>query len=185
MLLARQQDPVGLVLFDEAATTMLPPAATQSQVVVMAGLLERCQPTRKTDLGGLLRSLTGQLRRRSLLVIVSDLLTDLDAVYDGLNRLRFHGHEVLMMQVLDRDEMELPFDGPTIFHDIEGDEELFAEPWAFRRSYQQAMQEFLEGVRRECGNRGYDHVRFLTDEPLGDSLSLFLHSREEAGRIAR
>jgi uncharacterized protein (DUF58 family) len=185
MLLARQQDPVGLVLFDEAATTVLPPAATQTQVVVMAGLLERCQPARKTDLGALLRSLTGQLRRRSLLIIVSDLLTDLDAVYDGLNRLRFHGHEVLMMQILDRDELELPFDGPTIFHDIEGEEELFAEPWAFRRSYQNAMQEFLDEVRREFGNRSYDHVRFLTDEPLGTSLSLFLHTREEAGRSAR
>ena len=65
------------------------------------------------------------------------------------------------MQVLDRDELELPFDGPTIFHDIEGDEELFAEPWAFRRSYQKAMHEFLDDVRRECGNRGYDHVLFL------------------------
>ena len=107
------------------------------------------------------------MRRRSLLIIVSDLFTDLDAVYDGLNRLRFHGHEVLMLQVLDRDELELPFDGPTIFRDIEGEEELFAEPWAFRRSYQKAMDEFLEGVRKECGNRGYDHVRFVTDERLG------------------
>ena len=56
------------------------------------------------------------------------------------------------MQVLDRDELELPFDGPTIFHDIEGEEELFAEPWAFRRSYQKAMNEFLDerpqGVRQ-------------------------------------
>src|SRR3954471_21706163 len=76
MLLARQQDPVGLVLFDEGATTMLPPAATQSQVMVRSGLLERCQPSRKTELGSLLQSITGQLRRRSLLVIVSDLLTD-------------------------------------------------------------------------------------------------------------
>jgi uncharacterized protein (DUF58 family) len=185
MLLTRQQDPVGLVLFDEAAGTVLPPAATQAQVVVMSGLLERCNPARKTELGGLLRSLTGQLRRRSLLVIVSDLFTDLDAVYDSLNRLRFHGHEVLMMHVLDRDELDLPFDGPTIFHDIEGEEELFAEPWAFRRSYQQAMQEFLDEVRRECGNRGYDHVRFLTNEPLGTALSLFLHSREELGRTSR
>ena len=138
---------------------ILPPTATQSQVVVMSGLLEKCQPARKTELGGLLRSLTDQFRRRNLLVIVSDLFTDLDAVYDGLNRLRFRGHEVLVMQVLDRDELELPFDGPTIFHDIEGDEELFAEPWAFRRSYQKAMDEFLDGVRKECGNRGYDHVQ--------------------------
>jgi uncharacterized protein (DUF58 family) len=185
MLLTRQQDPVGLVLFDEAASTVLPPDAKPSQVNVISGLLQRCTPTRKTDLGGLLKSLTNQGKRRGLMVIVSDLLTDLDTVYDGLNRLRFLGHEVLVMQVLDRDEMELPFDGPTIFADIEGDEEVFAEPWAFRRSYQAAMREFLDGVKKECGSRGYDHVRFLTDEPLGDSLSLFLHGREEVGRGGR
>jgi hypothetical protein len=120
-----------------------------------------------------------------MLVIVSDLLTDLDALYAGLNRLRFSGHEVLVMQVLDRDELDLPFDGPTIFKDIEGDEELFAEPWAFRRSYQAAMNDFLAGVKKECGSRGYDHVRFFTDEPLGASLSYFLHTRQEAGRAGR
>ncbi len=185
MLLVRQQDPVGLVLFDEAATTVLPPSATQAQILVMAGLLEQCQPTRKTELGGLLQTLGDQFRRRNLLVIVSDLFTDLGAFYDGLNRLRFSGHEVLVMQVLDRDELELPFNGPTIFHDIEGEEELFAEPWAFRRSYQKAMTEFLVGVRRECGNRGYDHVHFLTDDRLGSSLSLFLHSRHETTRAGR
>jgi uncharacterized protein (DUF58 family) len=178
MLLARQQDPVGLVLFDEAATQVLPPSATQAQVSVMAGLLERCEPARKTELGGLLRSLSGQLRRRGMTIIVTDLFTDLDAVYDGLNRLRFLGQEVLVLQVLDRDETELPFDGPTVFHDIEGDEELFAEPSAFRRSYQAAMKEFLDGVTRECGARRYDHVRFFTDEPLAVSLSSFLHARE-------
>jgi uncharacterized protein (DUF58 family) len=185
MLLSRQQDPVGLVLFDEAATTVLPASATQAQIQVISALLERCRPARKTELGGLLLSLADQFRRRNLLVIVSDLFTDLTALYNGLNRLRFSGHEVLIMQVLDRDEMELPFEGPTIFRDIEGEEELFAEPWAFRRSYQNAMTEFLEDVRKECGARGYDHVRFLTDDPLGSSLSYFLHARQETGRSIR
>jgi uncharacterized protein (DUF58 family) len=185
MLLTRQQDPVGLVLFDEKANTVLPPNATQSQVLVMSGLLEKCVPARKTELGGLLRSLTDQSRRRSLMIIVSDLFTDLDLVYEGLNRLRFLGHEVLVLQVLDRDEMELPFDGPTVFRDIEGEEELFAEPWAFRRSYQKAMEAFLDGVRQECGKRGYDHVRFLTDEPLAAALSSFLHSRQASERSVR
>jgi uncharacterized protein (DUF58 family) len=185
MLLVRQQDPVGLVLFDESATKVLPPSATNAQLAVLTGELERCRPARKTDVGGLVHSLGDQLRRRNLLVIVSDLFTDLDLFFDGLDRLRFNGHEVLVMQVLDRDELDLPFEGPTIFRDIEGEEELFAEPWAFRRSYQKAMTDFLEGARRECGNRGYDHVRFVTDEPLGSSLSFFLHSRQEATRSAR
>jgi uncharacterized protein (DUF58 family) len=185
MLLTRQQDPVGLVLFDEKANTVLPPNSTQSQVMVMTGLLERCVPARKTELGGLLRSLTGQLKRRGLLVIVSDLFTDLEPFFDGLNQLRFLGHEVLVMQVLDRDEMNLPFDGPTIFRDIEGDEELFAEPWGFRQSYQKAMREFLDGVKKECGARGYDHRPFFTDETLAASLSSFLHARQETDRVAR
>jgi uncharacterized protein (DUF58 family) len=185
MLLARQQDPVGLVLFDEAATTVLPPSATQAQVMVMSGLLERVNPARKTELGDLLKTLTGQLKRRSVVVVVSDLLTDLDRVYDGLNRLQFQGHEVLMLQVLDRDELDLPFDGPTIFRDIEGEEELFAEPWAFRRAYKKAMEDFLAEVKKECGRRGYDHVRFFTDEHLGVSLSTFLHARVESERAAR
>jgi uncharacterized protein (DUF58 family) len=184
MMLVRQQDPVGFVLFDEAATKVLPPAATQAQIMVMSELLENCQPARKTELGGLLSSLCDRLRRRNMIIVVSDLFTDLEKVYDGLNRLRFLGHEVLVMQVLDRDELELPFDGPTIFHDIEGTDELFAEPWAFRKSYQKAMADFLETVARECGKRGYDHVRFLTVSPLGSSLSYFLHSREESGRAA-
>ncbi len=183
MLLSRQQDPVGLVLFDEDATTVLPPSATQGQVTVMTDLLQKCAPARKTELGSLLHSLAGRVRRRGLMVIVSDLFTDLDAVYDGLNRFRFLGHEVLVMQVLDRDEIKLPFEGPTVFHDIEGDEELFAEPEAFRQSYRRAMHEFLDGVSKECGGRGYDHVRFFTDEPLGKSLSAFLHARDESASL--
>ena len=180
MLLARQQDPVGLVLFDEQAGTFLPPSATQSQVTIMSGLLQACVPARKTELGGLLRSLTDRIRRRGFMVIVSDLFTDLESVYDGLNRLRFLGHEVLVLQVLDRDELDLPFDGPTVFKDIEGDEELFAEPGAFRRTYQAAMRDFLGDIKRECGGRGYDHVRFCTDEPLAASLANFLRSRDES-----
>jgi hypothetical protein len=163
----------------------LPPRAIESQVQVISGLLERCRPARKTELGDLLLALADQFRRRNLLVIVSDLFTDLPKLYDGLNRLRFSGHEVLVMQVLDRDELELPFEGPTLFRDIEGDEELFAEPWAFRRAYQKAMNDFLQGVKRDCGARGYDHVCFFTDQPLGTALRYFLHNRQETGQAAR
>ena len=106
---------------------------------------------------------------RSLLVIVSDLFTDLDAVYDGLNRLRFHGHEVLIMQVLDRDELELPFDGPTIFQDIEGDEELFAEAVGVPAVVPEGDGRVPRG--RACAGSAATAATttcdFLTDEPLG------------------
>src|SRR5262249_33914006 len=124
MLFKRQQEPVGMGSFDETAGPVPPQKAKQSQINVTPILHEHRTQAGTTELGGLLRSLSDQFRRRNMLVIVSDFLTDLDALYDGLNRLRFLGHEVLLLQVLDRDEVELPFDGPTIFRDIEGDEEL-------------------------------------------------------------
>lgn len=185
LLLVRQQDPVGLVLFDEKATTITPPRATQAQIQMITGLLENCRPARKTELGELLLTLGDQFRRRHMVVIVSDLLTDLDALYGGLDRLRFGGHETLVLQVLDHDEIDPPFDGPTLFKDIEGDEELFADPRSFRRSYQKAMAEFLDGVKKSCGDRGYDHVGFLTDAPLGEALSHFLRVRDDPARAGR
>src|SRR5262249_11422458 len=155
----------------EAAGKILPPSSTQAQVTVISDLLQACTPARKTELGGLLRSLTDRIRRRGFLVIVSDFFTELESVYDGLDRLRFLGHALLLVQVLDSDERNLPFEGPTIFKDIEGDEQIFAEPGAFRKSYQAAMRDFLEELRRECGGRGYDHVWLSTDLHLGDSLA--------------
>jgi uncharacterized protein (DUF58 family) len=184
-LLAHQQDPVGLVLFDEKATSTLPPSAKLAQIVTLTGLLQSCSPARKTELGACLKALIDQSRRRGMIVVVSDLFTDLDALYDSLNRLRFQGQEVLVLQILDRDELELPFDGPTIFRDIEGERELFAEPWAFRREYRKAMEAFLSDVKAQCGRRGYEHVRFFTDEPLSTSLSAFLHARQESERFVR
>ena len=114
----------------------------------------------------MLESLADQVRQRGMVIIISDLLTDLPAFYDGLARLQYRGHEILVLQVLDSDELDLPFNDLTLFHDIEGTEELYAEPWGFRKAYQAAMQTFLAEVRTTCGQRGIDHLLLRTDEDL-------------------
>ena len=96
----------------------------------------------------MLQTLCEQIKKRGLTIIFSDLLTDLDAFYDGLRRLQYRGHEVIVFHVLDPDELELPFNDMVMFRDIEGNEELLAEPWAFRKTYQAAMEQFLDEVRR-------------------------------------
>ncbi len=177
-LLVEQQDPVGLALFDRETREMLPPAATQAQLARIIGLLETAQPNRPTELGAVLQSLSEQTKQRGLTIILSDLLTDLDAFYDGLERLQYRGHEILVLHVLDPDELELPFNDLIMFRDIEGNEELLAEPWAFRRAYQSAMQQFLDEVRAGCGNRAIDYLMLRTDQSLADALSYYLHARE-------
>ncbi|HEX3725412.1 MAG TPA: DUF58 domain-containing protein [Pirellulales bacterium] len=177
-LLVEQQDPVGLALFDRDAREILPPAATQAQLARIIGLLEQAEPNRETELGGVLKHLSDQMRKRGLIVIFSDLLTDLDSLYDGLRRLEYGGHEIVVMHILDPDEIELPFNDLVMFRDIEGSDELLAEPWAFRRAYQLAIQRFLADVSGACGNRGIDYLLLRTDQPLADALSYYLHARE-------
>ncbi|MBI3839427.1 MAG: DUF58 domain-containing protein [Planctomycetia bacterium] len=177
-LLVEQQDPVGLALFDKEAREILRPAATQAQLARIIGLLESAQPNRETELGSVLETLSSQAKQRGMTIVISDLLTDLDAFYDGLRRLQYRGHEILVLHVLDPDELELPFNDLVMFRDIEGQEELLAEPWAFRKAYQAAMAQFLDEVRGSCGKRGIEYLLLRTDQPLADALSHYLHSRE-------
>jgi uncharacterized protein (DUF58 family) len=184
-LLADQQDPVGLALFDNETREVLPPAATQAQLARIVGLLEHAEPNRTTELGAVLQTLSEQIKQRGLTVIFSDLLTDLNAFYDGLQRLQYRGHEIIVFHILDPDELELPFNDLLMFRDIEGNEELLAEPWAFRKTYQAAMQKFLDEVRGACGDRGIDYLLLRTDQSLADILSHYLHARERLKHLSR
>jgi hypothetical protein len=147
--------------------------------------LESALPDRPTDLGAVLQTLAEQSRKRGLTIVISDLLTDLDAFFDGVQRLQHRGHEVLVIQVLDPDELDMPFNDLIMFRDIEGSEELLAEPWAFRTAYRDAMQQFLAGVRSGCGNRGIDYLLLRTDQPLADALSHYLHARDRLKHVLR
>ncbi|HEY2761258.1 MAG TPA: DUF58 domain-containing protein, partial [Pirellulales bacterium] len=165
-LLVEQQDPVGLALFDQEERLTLRPAATQAQLAHIIGQLENAKPDRTTDLGAVLQTLAGKLKKRGLVILISDLLTDLESFYSGLSRLQYTGSEILVFQVLDKDELDLPFDDLVLFRDIEGSEELFAEPWGFRKAYCKAMQEFVDEIKDTCGCRGIDHLLLRTDDDL-------------------
>ena len=82
------------------------------------------------------------------------------------------------MHILDGEEIDLPFNDSIIFKDIEGSEEIFGEPWAFRKAYQKAMQEFIENVTSRCLSRGIDHCLIRTDQDLGQTLAQYLHRRQ-------
>ena len=179
-LLVKQRDAVGLAVFDQAERTWLRPTATTAQLTKIIETLEATQPDRTTELAAVLRKVAGQIRDRGLVMIVSDLLTDLDALYDGLGRLRHAGHEILLFHVLDADEIDLPFKDSVLFRDIEGTEQLFAEPWAFRKAYAAAMQQFIGDVRGRCTAMNIDYLLLRTSDDLGVALSHYLHRRGAA-----
>ena len=180
-LCVNQRDAVGLALFDDAERVFVRPAATQAQLARLIDVLERALPQRQTELGAVMKQVCDKVRGRGVVVVISDLLCDLDAFYDGLGRLQHNGHEILVFQVLDADEIELPFKDSVLFKDIEGAEQLFAEPWAFRKAYKKAMEEFIADVAARCRFGGIDHVLLKTSDDLGVALSHYLHGRNVAG----
>jgi uncharacterized protein (DUF58 family) len=185
VLCIKQRDAVGLALFDAAERAWLRPSAAQSQLTKILDTLESAKPDRTTDLGAVLNKVAAQINARGVVIVISDLLCDLDAFYDGLGRLQYQGHDVLIFQVLDKEEIELPFNDSVLFKDIEGSEELFAEPWAFRKAYKAAMEEFIGDVGKRCRMAGIDHVLLKTSDDLGEALSKYLHQRQNvAGKRA-
>ena len=182
-LLVKQRDSAGLITCDATSQKEIPAKATQANLVKLIDTLEKTKPDGQTELGEVLSTLTDRLKRRGMMIIISDLLTPLDSLYEALGKIQFRGHEVLLFHVLDRDEIELPFQESVIFKDIEGEEELFAEPWGFRKAYQEAMQQFMKEVQSRCHYCGIDYVSLTTDQDLGAALSHFLHRRSRRGAV--
>ncbi len=185
VLCLKQRDAVGLALFDEVERTWLRPSAVQSQLTKILDTLESAKPDRTTDLGFVLNKVAAQINARGVVVLISDLLCDLDQLYEGLGRLQFGGHDIMIFHVLDREELELPFNDSVLFRDIEGSEELFAEPWAFRQAYQRAMCEFIDEAGNRCRTAGIDYTQLTTSDDMGEALSKYLHQRQHiTGRRA-
>ncbi|MAE67435.1 MAG: DUF58 domain-containing protein [Phycisphaeraceae bacterium] len=181
-LLVRQRDAVGLAMFDDERREVIAPAATAAQLAKIVHVLEQANPQRSTRLGDVMLETAERLRRRGMVIIISDLLTDLDRFHEGLGRFQHQGHDILVVQVLHADELDLPFDGSVQFNDLESDADVFAEPRFFRRDYQQAMQSFCEDIARRCRGAGIDTIQLRTDMDLGLALSHFLFVRSRITR---
>jgi uncharacterized protein (DUF58 family) len=178
MLCLKQRDAVGLALFDTSERSFLRPSAAQSQMMKILDVLESARPDRPTDLGVVLNKVAAQINARGLVIVVSDLLCDLDALYQGLGRVQRQGHDILIFHVLDKEEIELPFNDSVLFRDIEGSDEIFAEPWAFRQAYRRAMDDFILDVGNRCRGAGIDYTLLTTSDDLGLALARYLHHRQ-------
>jgi uncharacterized protein (DUF58 family) len=180
-MLIKQRDAAGLTLFDTTGRVDLRPSARRSQLLKIVEILEGATLGGKTDLGAVVSASADRMSRRGAVIVISDLLTDLNSLYVALGKLQYAGHDVLVFHVMDRDELELPFDGSVIFRDIEGEEEVFAEPRAFRKAYRAAMQQFVNDVERRLLYCGVDYLRILTDQNLGEVVSHHLDGRRSRG----
>lgn len=176
-LMIGQQDPVGLITFDERIRESVAPRSKRTQLGAILSVLSRLQPTGITDVGKSLNQVAAMLRQHSLLMVFSDLLADSEPILESLRRLRHGGHDVILFHILDEAEVNFPFDGLMELEDPETEEKIRVDGVGYRNSYQHELESFRENYRAECFRSGVDYVELDTSMQFDKALTEYLLSR--------
>ena len=176
-MLIRQQDSVGMVLFDNKVKKFVPASASPAHLRLLLHELKQIVPEQSTDNGSILHDLAERIKRKGLVVILSDLFDDPDKLLSGLQHFRHRRHEVIIFQILDDFETSFPFDNMTLFEGYEGWQELLCDPRSLRKGYMDEYQAFNEKMKRGCRNSKIDFVPVSTKHPLDVVLSAYLAAR--------
>jgi uncharacterized protein (DUF58 family) len=180
-LVHRQKDRVGLVTFDEEVVDHVPPSAKHMEVVLH--VLDRVKLSKPGQLGPPLRKLAEHFGRRGLLVLISDLYEDPDAVLDAVSPLRFRGNDLIVFHVLDPAEIDFPYDDASAFEDIESGEQIPIVPEALAGKYRDLVRAHIEALTSKFSELRIDYSLINTAIPIDHALFNYLSMRERLNRV--
>lgn len=176
-LILQQRDAVGLATFDTTLRHFVTASSHPSQIKQLCHVMEQTPADGETSMGPIFHEAAERIKKRGLVIVLSDLFDDLDSLMLGLKHLRYRRHEVIVMHVIDAAEQDFPFQDPTLFKGLEGIPETMTEPRALRSAYQAEFEQFLRDARKGCRDLHMDYVLLRNDQPLDVALSSYLASR--------
>ncbi|HXG55258.1 MAG TPA: DUF58 domain-containing protein [Vicinamibacterales bacterium] len=176
-LMHRQRDATGLMAFDEQIRFRLPASARPGHLHALLLGLERLEAGQRSNVERPLHQLAEALVKRSLVVLISDLLDDPVPVIKGLKHLKFRGSDIIVFQVLDPTELTFPFRGAATFRDVETAEHVVADPARARAAYLRGLAELTQRYEHELRGAGIDFVQVDTSQPLDLALLAYLSTR--------
>jgi uncharacterized protein (DUF58 family) len=176
-LILRQQDSVGVATFDSEIRALVRASSNPSHLKELLYVLEQASAERKTSTGAIFHELAERFRKRGIVIVLSDLFDNVDAIMAGLKHFRHRRHEVILMHVLDPAELDFTFQQTTLFRGLEGYPEALVEPKALRKAYLDEFQKYLGRLKLGCRKLQIDYVPLRTDQSLEVVLSTYLASR--------
>lgn len=176
-LVVSQTDSVSLGIFNEGLQSFIEPKQSRAHIHRICHELEATKPAKKTDVGDIMHNFADRIKRRGIVILISDLLDTPERIMDGLNHLRFARHEVLVMHVMDPFELDFPFDGNIKFEGLEGYDPILCQPRMLRKSYLEALNKHILAVKTACERNKVDYALINTAQPLEIALQTFLQSR--------
>ncbi len=180
-LIFQQRDGVGLVTFDTEIQQFIPSRNRKGHMLSILRALENLSCEHKTDMALPLHQVAEMLNKKGLIILISDLLDDPESVLQGLQHLRFKGHDVIVFHVFDETELNFPFQTATKFMDMEGKTQLMAIPTIVRNSYMKKLSAHIEAFKKGCGRLQIDYKILDTKQPLDFALFSYLTNRSRKG----
>lgn len=173
-LAARQHDPVGLIVFDERVRSFRPPASREGALTGMIHAIDAVEPGGVTDIAGCFRSLGDHLKRRGLVVIISDLYCDPTQLSKAVQPLAYHGHDLMFLQLLDPQELRPGFRENVVLEDVETHRTLKVSPDYLATTYRERVDAHVHALRASAATVGAQQALIATDEPLDHALRRYL-----------
>ena len=176
-LVVRQQDAVGLATFDRSVTNFVRSSSKAAQLNQLFHIMGQSPTDAESSMGPIFHDVAERIKKRGLVVILSDLFDDPESILLGLKHFQHRRHDVSILQIIDPAEQDFPFDEPTLFKGLEGLPEQMTDPRSLRKAYQSEFQSFLNGLGRGFRELQMDHAIIRTDTPLDVALSTMLQRR--------
>ena len=180
-LVHRQRDRVGLVAFDNDVVEFVPPSAKHMDVSLH--VLDRLKPANPGSLRAPLHKVAEHFGRRGLLILISDLYEEPDAVIDAIGPLRFRGHDMAVFHLLDPAELDFSFREPSAFEDLETGEQIPIVPDALADQYKELVKTHIDALRERFSANRIDYTMLDTSSPLDHALFSYLSTRERLSRV--
>jgi len=176
----RQRDAVGLITFDDEVRNFIPPRCRQPHLMRILRTLANVEAGTHTNVVKPLTDLAASLTKKSMVILITDMLDDEERIISTLQNLRAMGNDVITFQVMDSDELTFPFNEASEFIDMENKETFITSPAAIRNSYLDNLNEFLGFCKKQCQSSGVDYCLLNTAEPLDQALSSYMTKRAKS-----
>ncbi len=178
-LMISQQDAVGLLSFTNKITNYVPPRSLRSYLSVLFKVLHNLQPEEATNTVEILHSLADRIKKRGLIILISDMIDDPEKILQGLQHFRHQKHEVILFHIQDVQELEFNFKTETEFIDSETGEKITVNPWQIRKDYQKSYQENSELLKRKCHESFIEYNPITTETGFDEILLNYLIKRSK------
>jgi len=181
-LMIKQQDAIGLTTFDEKIDISITPKSKMSHLNLLLKTMHNASPGGETNISLLLHSLAESIKKRGLIILISDLLDNQEDIVKGLRHFRYKGHEVIIFHVIDPKEKDLNYNENINFIDMENKDNIIIDSRLIREKYNKAFDDFCDYYEVQCSRNKVDYVPILTSDSLDKSLMQYLIKRSQIAK---